>query len=91
MICSHCGEESPNAWCMYQLEGDRVISKLFTESHIPEGWYDSPKAARASKEVKKEVKVKRTRRTPAQMAEARAKQNEGVDDVDSSGNSKQGS
>ena len=35
-------------WCMYKVEDGQVINQLFEPSEIPNGWYDSPKAARAA-------------------------------------------
>ena len=53
MICKKCGHNSEgepqkDPWCMYKVDGDRVISQLFDPDHIPKGWFDSPGAARAS-------------------------------------------
>ena len=52
MICSKCGHDnaqkphSLDPWCMYQVKGGVVINAMFLPDRIPEGWYDSPKAAR---------------------------------------------
>lgn len=51
MKCTHCGSEiaqrpSRDPWCMYKLENDVVINMLFDPNNIPDGWYDSPRAAR---------------------------------------------
>ena len=35
-----------NKWCMYKLENGFVVSRMFSPSEIPAGWFDSPKAAR---------------------------------------------
>ena len=92
MKCKHCGnslEAKPakDPWHMYQSKCGTVISKLFDPDNIPDGWYDSPGAAKAGEvkvEAKPEVikadKPKRTRRTPAQMAAAKLK---AVEDVNS--------
>ena len=67
MNCEHCGQNIPvesqrlDPWCMYQIKDGKVISQLFDPLAIPDGWYDSPKAA------KEPVKVKRTRRTKEQI------------------------
>lgn len=34
-------------WCMYQYKDGKVVSDLFNPDHIPEGWYDSPRSAKA--------------------------------------------
>ena len=81
MICSHCGEASKNPWHMYKVEGGEVINRLFTPGHIPDGWYDSPKAAKAALEqpskvtIEQPVKIKRKRRSRAEMAESRGELN----------------
>jgi len=52
MICSKCGHndsEKPHSldpWCMYQVKDGVVINAMFLPDRIPEGWYDSPKAAK---------------------------------------------
>ena len=52
MICCKCGHDNAekshkvDPWCMYQVKDGKVINDLFQPSMIPEGWYDSPKAAR---------------------------------------------
>ena len=38
---------------MYQVKNGQVINKLFHPDRIPEGWYDSPKAAKAALEQPK--------------------------------------
>jgi len=51
MICSKCGHNdsekahSLDPWCMYQVKDGVVINAMFLPDRIPEGWYDSPKAA----------------------------------------------
>jgi len=51
MFCKECGQkissEAKDPWCMYKVEGGQVINQLFNPDQIPEGWYDSPKAAKA--------------------------------------------
>jgi len=52
MICSKCGHNdsekahSLDPWCMYQVKDGVVINAMFLPDRIPEGWYDSPKAAK---------------------------------------------
>ncbi len=36
----------PDPWCMYQFKNGVVINDMFLPHQIPEGWYDSPKAAK---------------------------------------------
>ena len=54
MKCERCGfdnsveEVSTDPCWMYQLQGSEVKSELFDPRKIPEGWYDSPKAAKAA-------------------------------------------
>lgn len=91
MLCEKCGHKmqhkvARDPWCMYQLVDDRVISALFDPDEIPEGWYDSPKAARLG------AAPKRTRRTKAEieadkLAEEQAKL--GESDGDSTGHNQQ--
>ena len=64
MICKQCGhdnniiEESTDPCFMYQIQGSEVKGELFHPKQVPEGWYDSPKAAKAAKsEPKAEKKV----------------------------------
>tara|TARA_R110000803_G_scaffold210685_4_gene283239 strand:- start:8674 stop:8907 length:234 start_codon:yes stop_codon:yes gene_type:complete len=62
MICNRCGfdnsivEESTDPCFMYQVQGNEVKGEKFHPRKIPDGWYDSPKAAKAALEVKVEVK-----------------------------------
>ncbi len=56
MICSNCGHDSAKThavdpWCMYQVRDGVVVNELFLPHLIPEGWYDSPKAAKAAVKV----------------------------------------
>jgi len=65
MKCESCGNEiKENAhkdpWCMYQLVEGKIINKLFHPDEIPNGWYDSPKAARSA--------VKKTKKKPIPKA-----------------------
>jgi hypothetical protein len=65
MICPHCGKEveevaKKDPWCMYQVKDGKVINQLFDPDQIPEGWYDSPKAAKLAAQ-------KRKRRTKEEM------------------------
>ena len=63
MICNKCGHDNTpkrvkrDPFCMYQAQGSEVINKLFDPLKIPDGWYDSPAAAREAilKPVKSEV------------------------------------
>lgn len=54
MICSKCGHDNSgkahtaDAWCMYQVRDGKVVNDMFLPDRIPEGWYDSPKAAKAA-------------------------------------------
>ena len=52
MFCKECGqvigEAAKDPWCMYRFENGQVINKMFHPDQIPEGWYDSPKAATAA-------------------------------------------
>ena len=54
MICKKCGHDnsakahSGDPWCMYQVKDGKVIDAMFLPSRIPEGWYDSPGAAKAA-------------------------------------------
>lgn len=54
MICSKCGHDNTvkshtiDPWCMYQVKGGEVINAMFLPDRIPEGWFDSPKAAKAA-------------------------------------------
>ena len=58
MICSKCGHDnvqkphSLDPWCMYQVKGGVVINAMFLPDRIPEGWYDSPKAAVKAESMK---------------------------------------
>ena len=60
MICSKCGHDnaqkphSLDPWCMYQVKDGKIINDLFLPHMIPEGWYDSPKTAKAAIEPKKD-------------------------------------
>ena len=60
MKCPNCGhDDSPEShvvdpWCMYQVKDGKVINDLFLPHLIPEGWHDSPKAAKAAVEAKVE-------------------------------------
>ncbi len=57
MICSECGHDNTakvhtvDPWCMYQVKDGKVVNAMFLPDRIPEGWYDSPKAAKAALEV----------------------------------------
>ena len=62
MICNQCGhnntiiEESTDPCWMYQVQGSEVKGELFHPKQVPNGWYDSPKAAKAPKpQVEKKV------------------------------------
>lgn len=64
MICEHCGKpaqaakkQSKDPWCMYQVKDGAVINQLFHPDRIPDGWYDSPKAAKAALEKPKPAKI----------------------------------
>ena len=52
MKCEHCGHEATETpkqdpWCMYQVNGAGVvIDQDFDPDNIPDGWYDSPGAAK---------------------------------------------
>ncbi|MEE8289572.1 MAG: hypothetical protein V3R25_09185 [Nitrosomonadaceae bacterium] len=90
MICEKCGTNlgsgpKKDPWCMYKAENGQVINAMFHPDSIPEGWYDSPKAAKAAlvpKEEKvEEPKQKRTRRTRKQMQAEKVN-----DNGDSAGN-----
>ena len=54
MICNKCGHDnteeahSGDPWCMYQVKDGKVIDAMFLPNRIPEGWYDSPGAAKAA-------------------------------------------
>lgn len=64
MICKKCGHDnntpvkshSYDPWCMYQVKDGEVINAMFLPDQIPEGWYDSPGAAKAAVETKPEKK-----------------------------------
>ena len=64
MICDRCGYdnnivgESTDPTWMYQVQGSEVKGELFHPKQVPNGWYDSPKAAKAANsEPKVEKKV----------------------------------
>ncbi len=42
-------------WYMYQVQGSDVKSELFDPDKIPDGWYDSPGAAKAACEPKNAI------------------------------------
>tara|TARA_R110000803_G_scaffold91610_1_gene159138 strand:- start:452 stop:658 length:207 start_codon:yes stop_codon:yes gene_type:complete len=44
---------------MYKVVNGEVKGELFDPREIPEGWYDSPKAAKAALILKAEVKTKK--------------------------------
>jgi len=48
---------------------------MFHPDHIPTGWYDSPRSARAGLEAEKEEKPKQKRRSQAEMQAARLLEN----------------
>ena len=63
MHCEKCGqsmlvESQKDPWCMYQIKDGKVINKLFHPDAIPDGWFDSPKAAKAAT-TEPQVEVKR--------------------------------
>ena len=63
MICNQCGynntiiEESTDPCWMYQVQGSEVKGELFHPKQVPNGWYDSPKAAKAALIPKAEPKA----------------------------------
>lgn len=66
MKCDRCGHENkpkaaPSDPCwMYQVVKGTVKSQMFDPREVPEGWYDSPPAAKkALEEPKKESEPKK--------------------------------
>lgn len=58
MLCQKCGQPvvvkpKKDPWCMYQCKDGKVINKLFQPDAIPDGWFDSPKAAKKAAKTKK--------------------------------------
>ena len=79
MICNKCGHDNTpkrevrDPWCMYKVENGIVINKLFDPLYIPDGWYDSPRAARAGIEPKKSEAVEKSKTPPYGNKEASKK------------------
>lgn len=77
MICDRCGavtavKAEKDPWCMYRLEGDKVINKLFDPDKIPSGWYDSPRAAMAGKTTAEKMAATKAANKAAKEAKAEA-------------------
>lgn len=73
MICEKCGHDnkavkkhSVDPWCMYQVKDGKVINDLFLPHLIPDGWYDSPGAAKEAVE-KIDGRTKEGRELKAQV------------------------
>ena len=64
MICKKCGyddsvenqKHNHDPWCMYQVKGGEVINDMFHPDRIPDGWYDSPGAAKEAVKLKNKKK-----------------------------------
>lgn len=80
MICKKCGHDnteeaqSVDPWCRYQVRDGVMIDKLFLPHLIPEGWYDSPGAAKAAFEPKVTIiSAEATLESPLKKVDGRTK------------------
>ncbi|WP_299077179.1 hypothetical protein [uncultured Paraglaciecola sp.] len=76
MICKQCGcdseykVQSRDPWCMYKIRDGRVVSETFDPLYVPNGWHDSPKAAKeaeARKAIPLEIKSKNRSKKPKKV------------------------